>query len=64
MGGLKSVSLGKMLSDQPEKVLETAIRGMLPKGPLGRTMYRKLRVYADENHKHSAQPLVPLEIAR
>jgi len=54
-GGLKSMSLEKLLAKAPERVLEIAVKGMLPKGPLGRAMYRKLRVYAGSDHKHTAQ---------
>ena len=49
-----------MLEKPPERVLETAIKGMLPKGPLGRTMYRKLKVYAGDTHSHEAQQ--PIEL--
>ncbi len=61
-GGLKSISLEKLLAYKPEKAIETAVKGMLPKGPLGREMYRKLRVYAGEQHNHAAQQPKPLEI--
>lgn len=61
-GGIKSISLEKLLASKPEKAIETAVKGMLPKGPLGRAMYRKLRVYAGEQHNHTAQQPKPLEI--
>ena len=54
-GGLRSVSLERMLDTHPTRVVEHAVRGMLPKGPLGREMFRKLRVYPDARHKHHAQ---------
>ena len=54
-GGIKSMSLEKLLDKAPERVIETAVQGMLPKGPLGRAMFRKLKVYAGPEHKHTAQ---------
>lgn len=54
-GGLKSVTAEKMLAKQPERLVERAIWGMLPKGPLGRQMYRKLKVYKGDSHPHEAQ---------
>ena len=54
-GGIKSESFEKLLARKPEEVLEKAVRGMLPKGPLGRAMFRKLKVYAGETHNHVAQ---------
>ncbi len=61
-GGLKSISLEKLLQEAPERVIETAVKGMLPKGPLGREMYRKLKVYAGPEHAHAAQQPQSLEI--
>ena len=61
-GGIKSVSLGKLLQIRPELVIEKAVKGMLPRGPLGRAMFRKLHVYAGADHKHTAQQPKPLEI--
>ncbi len=61
-GGLKSISLGKLLQEAPERVIEKAVKGMLPKGPLGREMYRKLKVYAGPQHAHAAQQPQPLDI--
>lgn len=61
-GGIKSITFEKQIAKKPEKVIETAVKGMLPKGPLGREMYRKLKVYADAQHKHSAQQPQVLEI--
>ncbi len=54
-GGLKSESFEKLVARKPEQIIETAVRGMLPKGPLGRAMFRKLKVYAGETHNHAAQ---------
>jgi large subunit ribosomal protein L13 len=61
-GGLKSISFEKLLAKKPEQIIETAVKGMLPKGPLGRDMYRKLKVYADAQHQHAAQQPQVLEI--
>ncbi len=61
-GGIKSISFEKLLAKKPEKIIETAVKGMLPKGPLGRDMYRKLKVYADAQHQHAAQQPQVLEI--
>ena len=55
VGGMKEATLKEMLAKKPEKVVELAVKGMLPKGPLGRTMYTKLFVYAGPEHKHAAQ---------
>ena len=55
VGGMKETTLKEKLAKKPEQVLELAIKGMLPKGPLGRQMYRKLFVYAGPVHKHAAQ---------
>ena len=55
VGGMKETTLRVMLDKKPEKVLELAVKGMLPKGPLGRQMYKKLFVYAGPDHKHQAQ---------
>ena len=54
-GGLKSASFEKMIEKHPTRVIEIAVKGMLPKGPLGRAMLRKLRVYAGAEHRHAAQ---------
>lgn len=61
-GGLKSISFRDLRATQPERVIETAVRGMLPKGPLGRAMFRKLKVYAGDKHDHQAQQPKVLEI--
>lgn len=55
VGGMKETTLKEMLAKHPERVIEHAVKGMLPKGPLGRTMYKKLFVYAGPDHKHAAQ---------
>lgn len=55
VGGLKETKLKEKLAKKPEEVVELAVKGMLPKGPLGRQMYRKLYVYAGPEHKHAAQ---------
>ena len=62
VGNLKSSNFEKMIQDKPERVLELAVKGMLPKGPLGREMYRKLKVYAGSEHKHHAQQPIALEL--
>lgn len=55
VGGMKETTLRELQAKKPEKVIELAVKGMLPKGPLGRQMYRKLFVYAGPEHKHAAQ---------
>ena len=55
VGGMKETTLKEMMAKKPEKVVELAVKGMLPKGPLGREMYTKLFVYAGPEHKHAAQ---------
>ncbi len=55
VGGMKETTLKEMLAKKPERVIELAVKGMLPKGPLGREMYKKLFVYAGPEHKHAAQ---------
>ncbi len=55
VGGMKSATLREKLNKRPEEVIEHAVKGMLPKGPLGREMYKKLFVYAGPEHKHAAQ---------
>ncbi len=64
VGNLKSISLEKMLQQTPERVIEIAVKGMLPKNPLGRAMYRKLKVYAGPEHPHVAQQPKPLALKR
>ncbi len=62
IGNLKSVSFEKMQAKAPGRVLELAVKGMLPKNPLGRAMYRKLKIYAGPEHQHAAQQPKALEI--
>ena len=62
IGNLKSISLEKQLVKAPERVLETAVRGMLPRTPLGRTMMKKLRIFVGPEHTHQAQQPQPLDI--
>lgn len=62
IGNLRSITLGKLLEQAPERVVENAVRGMLPRNPLGRRMLGKLKVYAGAEHRHSAQQPIPLEI--
>ena len=61
-GGIKSIALEKLLSEHPERVIEFAVKGMLPKNPLGRRMFRKLHVFAGGEHPHKAQQPKPLDI--
>ena len=63
-GGLRSVAYRDLLARHPEKVVEKAVRGMLPKNTLGRQMLRKLKVYAGPDHPHRAQQPVPFEITQ
>ena len=62
VGGMKETTLKEKMAKKPEQVLELAVKGMLPKGPLGRQMYKKLYVYAGPDHKHAAQQPKELEI--
>ena len=62
VGHLKSISLEKQLAKAPERVLQAAVKGMLPKNALGRAMFKKLRVYAGTEHGHQAQQPQPLDI--
>ena len=55
VGGMKETTLKEMMAKKPERVLELAVKGMLPKGPLGRSMIKKLHVYAGPEHNHAAQ---------
>jgi large subunit ribosomal protein L13 len=63
IGNLKSVPLEKLLETHPERALEHAVKGMLPRGPLGRQMLSKLRVFGGPEHKHTAQQPLPLDIS-
>lgn len=62
-GGLTEMNAAEMREKYPTRIIEQAVKGMLPKGPLGRRMIRKLKVYADDKHPHAAQQPQPLEIA-
>jgi large subunit ribosomal protein L13 len=62
-GGLKEASFTQMIERSPEKVIELAVKGMLPRNTLGRTMYRKLKVYAGQEHPHEAQQPETLTLA-
>ncbi len=62
VGHLKSISFEKLIASHPERVIELAVKGMLPKNPLGRAMHRKLRVYGGPDHEHAAQQPQVLEI--
>jgi len=62
IGSLKSISLGKLLDKAPERVINHAVKGMLPRNPLGRAMLKKLRVYAGPQHRHQAQQPRSLDI--
>jgi len=61
-GGMKSISFDKLLVKTPERIIEIAVKGMLPKGPLGRAMFRKLKVYAGTEHQHHAQQPIPFTL--
>jgi len=61
-GGLKARSYGELLASRPEEVVRMAVKGMLPKGPLGRQMARKLKVYAGPEHPHAAQKPKPMAL--
>ena len=62
VGGMKETTLREMMAKKPEQVIELAVKGMLPKGPLGRQMIKKLHVYAGAEHNHAAQQPKALEI--
>ena len=61
-GGIKAISFDKLIEKKPELIIEKAVKGMLPKGPLGREMFRKLKVYPGAEHNHAAQQPKPLDI--
>jgi large subunit ribosomal protein L13 len=63
-GGIKAQSFEKLMEKKPERVIELAVKGMLPRGPLGRAMFRKLRVFAGATHTHVAQKPQPLDIGK
>ncbi len=62
IGNLKSITLGKLMDKHPERAIQYAVKGMLPKNPLGRAMFRKLHVYAGPEHPHAAQQPTQLEL--
>ena len=62
IGNMKETPLGKMLDKKPDFVIKNAVKGMLPKNPLGRSMIKKLKIYDNENHGHNAQKQVTLEV--
>ncbi|HTT42966.1 MAG TPA: 50S ribosomal protein L13 [Steroidobacteraceae bacterium] len=62
IGGIKSIALEKLLAEHPERAIEFAVKGMLPKNPLGRRMLKKLHVFAGGEHPHQAQQPKPLDI--
>ncbi|HAT7512906.1 TPA: 50S ribosomal protein L13 [Kluyvera ascorbata] len=62
VGGIKEATFEEMIARHPERVIEIAVKGMLPKGPLGRAMFRKLKVYAGNEHNHAAQQPQVLDI--
>ncbi len=62
IGNMKSASFEKMMERDPTRVLRLAVKGMLPRNPLGRAMFRKLKIYAGSEHKHAAQQPTPLDI--
>ena len=62
IGNLKSINLGKLMETHPERAIERAVKGMLPRNPLGRAQYRKLHVYAGPEHPHIAQQPTQLEL--
>lgn len=62
VGGIKDATFAEMIQRRPEAVIEIAVKGMLPKGPLGRAMFRKLKVYAGNEHNHAAQQPQVLDI--
>ncbi len=64
VGNIKSISLEKMRKTAPERIIQIAVKGMLPKNPLGRAMFRKLKVYPGPEHQHTAQQPLPLALVR
>jgi len=62
IGNLKSISFEKLIEEKPERVIQFAVKGMLPRGPLGRKMFSKLHVFAGPEHNHAAQQPIPLEV--
>ncbi|MCU7934606.1 MAG: 50S ribosomal protein L13 [Candidatus Thiodiazotropha sp. (ex Dulcina madagascariensis)] len=62
IGNMKSINLDKLLKKAPERVIQHAVKGMMPKNPLGRAMFKKLRIFAGPEHTHQAQQPQPLDI--
>lgn len=62
-GGIRGQNLKKLLADHPDRVIELAVKGMLPKNALGRAMYKKMKVYAGADHPHEAQQPVEMKLA-
>jgi large subunit ribosomal protein L13 len=62
IGGMKSVNFSDLQAKHPERILELAVKGMLPKGPLGRAMFRKLKIYVGAQHPHEAQQPMPIDL--
>lgn len=62
IGGLKEITFEKLLAKSPEQVIQRAVKGMLPKGPLGRDMLRKLKIFSGPEHTHTAQQPIQLEL--
>ena len=63
IGGIKGIALGKMMAEHPERAIEIAVKGMLPKGPLGRKIFKKLHVFAGDKHPHAAQQPRAVDLA-
>lgn len=61
-GGIKSINFEKLIDKAPEQIIQKSVKGMLPKGPLGRAMFKKLKVYAGDEHPHTAQQPKELDI--
>lgn len=62
IGNLKTTTLGKLRSQKPERIIENAVRGMLPRNPLGRAMFKKLKVYPGPDHRHASQQPIALDL--
>ena len=62
VGGLRTTTFDKLIIEDPTRIINTAVKGMLPKNPLGRAMFRKLKVYAGAEHQHAAQQPMPLDV--
>ena len=62
VGGLRTITFDKLIIEDPTRIINSAVKGMLPKNPLGRAMFRKLKVYAGAEHQHAAQQPMPLDV--